>query len=102
MQTLRQQHDFEVSVIDPITYEGVRISLTLIEQLIMEGNVYKASVLLGRYYFLRGIVARGYRRGTTMHFPTANLALNANYLIPKNGVYAGLVLAEDTIYEAMY
>ncbi|WP_075876322.1 bifunctional riboflavin kinase/FAD synthetase [Merdibacter massiliensis] len=101
VQTLRQQHDFEVSVIDPITYEGVRISSTLIEQLIMEGNVYKASVLLGRYYFLRGIVARGYRRGTTMHFPTANLALNANYLIPKNGVYAGLVLAEDTIYEAM-
>ena len=100
-QTLLSQHEFEVAIIEPVTYDDVRISSTRIEQLIQDGDVATSAILLGRYYFLRGIVERGFRRGTTMHFPTANLLLKDHYLLPKKGVYAGIVSVHNQRYEAM-
>ena len=100
-ETLLQQKDFEVFVVEPITYDGVRISSTRIEQLIQEGNVQKAASLLGRFYFLRGNVARGFRRGTTIHFPTANLCMRDHYLLPHAGVYAGIVQVREKYHIAM-
>lgn len=101
VETLRAQDAFALTVIEPITYDGVRISSSRIEQLISEGNVALAARLLGRFYFLRGHVARGFRRGTTMHFPTANLAMSDHYLLPKSGVYAGLAAVDGRCHEAM-
>lgn len=101
VQTLRKQDAFSVSVIDPVMHDDVRISSTRIEQLIQAGDVAQASILLGRFYFLRGTVDRGFRRGTTMHFPTANLRMSDNYLLPKKGVYAGFASVRGQCYEAM-
>ena len=101
MERPRAQDAFALTVIERITYDGVRISSSRIEQLISEGNVALAARLLGRFYFLRGHVARGFRRGTTMHFPTANLAMSDHYLLPKSGVYAGLAAVDGRCHEAM-
>lgn len=101
VDTLRAQSRFALEVIEPITCKGVRISSSRIEQLVSEGDVAQAAKLLGRYYFLRGKVAQGYRRGTTMHFPTANLAMSDHYLLPKSGVYAGIAKVREKRYPAM-
>lgn len=44
--------------------------------------------MLGRPYRLRGIVVSGKQRGRQIGFPTANLKLSEDYVIPKSGVYA--------------
>lgn len=69
-------------------WENEKISSTLIKQCILEGNVEKASMLLGRLYAIRGLVVKGEQRGRTIGFPTANVQIEDPYIVPDTGVYA--------------
>jgi riboflavin kinase/FMN adenylyltransferase len=67
--------------------EGV--SSTQIRQLLRAGEVTTAARLLGRPAEVEGVVVSGDARGGTLGFPTANLAVPANVLVPRYGIYAG-------------
>jgi riboflavin kinase/FMN adenylyltransferase len=69
--------------------EGV--SSTAIRQLAHAGDVGAAAPLLGRPVEVDGTVVGGDRRGTELGFPTANLELEADLLVPEDGIYAGAV-----------
>lgn len=81
---------FEVSVLDPILLDGVRISSTRIRQLVEAGRVDEVRPMLGRYHFVSGRVVTGHRRGQTLGFPTANIAVQTE-VVPLNGIYATLI-----------
>ena len=55
---------------------------------INQGDVKLASDMLGRWYSLTGVVVEGDRRGRLMGFPTANLSVDADLVIPADGIYA--------------
>jgi riboflavin kinase/FMN adenylyltransferase len=65
------------------------ISSTRIRQLLRAGEVETAARLLGRPAEVEGTVVAGDARGGTLGFPTANLAVPANLLVPEYGIYAG-------------
>lgn len=65
------------------------ISSTAIRQLISEGEVEPAALQLGRPVEVEGLVVAGDARGGTLGFPTANLAVSADLLVPRFGIYAG-------------
>jgi riboflavin kinase / FMN adenylyltransferase len=65
------------------------ISSTQIRRLLEAGEVAKAAKLLGRPPELRGTVVFGEHRGQTLGFPTANLDVPPDVLVPKDGIYAG-------------
>ena len=67
--------------------QTVRVSSTLIRQVLAEGNLDLANKMLGRPYSLAGEVVTGKQLGRTIGFPTANLKLPAEKLLPKFGVY---------------
>ena len=67
--------------------EGV--SSTRIRSLLREGDVREAAALLGRPAEVEGVVVLGDQRGGTLGFPTANLAVPADLLVPGYGIYAG-------------
>lgn len=68
---------------------GEPVSSTRIRHLLSVGDVDHATRLLGYEYTLCGKVVSGYQEGRKMGFPTANICpLEANKLIPANGVYA--------------
>jgi riboflavin kinase / FMN adenylyltransferase len=67
--------------------EGV--SSSEIRRLLHEGALEGAARLLGRPYEVDGIVVEGDARGGTLGFPTANLAVEADLLVPRRGIYAG-------------
>lgn len=67
--------------------EGV--SSTVIRQLIAAGDVREAARPLGRAVEVEGVVVAGDARGGTLGFPTANLAVSADLLVPAFGIYAG-------------
>lgn len=79
---------FDVVVLEPVTMQGTLISSTLVRAHVAEGEIEDANRLLGRPYTLRGAVVRDRGVGTKMGIPTANLAVDASLLLPKNGVYA--------------
>jgi riboflavin kinase/FMN adenylyltransferase len=69
--------------------EGV--SSTHVRQLLRSGEVDRAAALLGRPAEVEGTVVAGDARGGTLGFPTANLAVPAELLVPAFGIYAGAV-----------
>ena len=66
-------------------------SSTQIRQLLRTGAVDAAARLLGRPAEVEGTVVAGDARGGTLGFPTANLAVPPNLLVPEFGIYAGAV-----------
>lgn len=78
---------FEVNIISPVYVENSVVSSTVIRNLIRSGNINKANKFLGRDYTIIGTVVKGDGRGRKLGFPTANMKLIDNYVIPKTGVY---------------
>ena len=60
-----------------------KISSTAIRKLLNEGYYQEAKSLLGRFYTTKGTVVHGEKRGRTIGFPTANIRINSDYIIPK-------------------
>jgi riboflavin kinase/FMN adenylyltransferase len=71
------------------------ISSTRIRGLLNEGDVAGAAELLGRLHEVRGAVDRGDARGRDLGFPTANVAVPADILLPADGIYAGWYLRPE-------
>ena len=95
LRNLGGQRGFEVSVIDAKRVklsigQSVRISSTMIRNLLEAGKVADAAVALGRPYRLIGRVVPGHGKGKKLGFPTANIE-PAQQIIPAEGVYAGFV-----------
>ncbi len=81
---------FSVTIIPEIRVSDRDVNSTRIRELLAEGDVEEAALLLGRPFAVRSRVLEGDRRGRTLGFPTANLAPE-NEILPSPGVYAGEV-----------
>ncbi len=94
---------FQVEIAKPVMVEfegkNVRISSSLIRQLVTQGQVEHAALGLGRPYTMRGRVFRDRGRGRAIGFPTANLDCGLQ-LMPADGVYAGRGLVGHTEFLA--
>ena len=70
------------------------ISSSEIRRLLQAGLVERAARALGRPPEVEGLVVAGYQRGGTLGFPTANLDVDPNLLVPAYGIYAGAAAGE--------
>jgi riboflavin kinase/FMN adenylyltransferase len=69
--------------------ESAQVSSTAIRRSLAQGDLDRANEMLGRQYEVRGVVASGDRRGRELGFPTANVSVPADILLPADGIYAG-------------
>lgn len=76
-----------VTVVPPVTVDGLVCSSTKVREFVLEGRVEGAALLLGRPAELQGVVVRGAGRGRGLGIPTANVRPEAE-LVPKVGIYA--------------
>jgi len=76
-----------LTVVPPVVDAGGPLSSTRIRRLLQDGYPERATAELGRPWAIRGTVAHGEKRGRTIGFPTANVALG-RHLEPARGVYA--------------
>ncbi len=88
LRKLGQKYGFQVTEVPPVKFGDKIVSSTLIRETLKRGDVEGASKMLGRYYSLTGKVVRGRGRGKKLGFPTANLSISSEKLIPAQGVYA--------------
>lgn len=92
---LGEKFDYVVHVASEVIIGGSEVSSSRIREAIVTGQAELAHELLRRPYALHGEVARGEGRGTKIGFPTANLAVNPDLVMPKLGVYAGRAILND-------
>jgi len=83
-----REHGVAVEVVEPFLLDGVELHSSAIRRLLGEGDIPAANRLLGRPFVLRGTVEHGAEVGRGLGFPTANLAVQLNKLVPAQGIYA--------------
>lgn len=85
--------DFKVEVVDLVTDDGNgnTVSSSNIRAALEQGEIDNVTRWLGRHYRLEGTVVRGDGRGRTIGFPTANIDVWDEQMLPVKGVYAGWV-----------
>ncbi len=88
LESFGKQYGFEVHVIPPVKEGSEVISSTLVRQAIEAGDIEYAAQLLGYLPKVEGLVIEGEKRGRQIGFPTANLGVAPDLVIPGKGVYA--------------
>jgi len=78
---------FDVNAVEPLEYEGRRISSSWIRDALQQGHVELVEQLLGHQYCLDGEVVTGMQRGRQLGFPTANVVPPTGRALPSDGVY---------------
>ncbi|MFY0671286.1 MAG: riboflavin biosynthesis protein RibF [Aquiluna sp.] len=95
-------YGFKAQQVSHVMLDDQKISSTKTRQLIAEGKVFAASVLLGRNHQTEGVVEHGRKLGRKLGYPTANLSRDSEGLLPADGVYAGYLYADGVRYEAAH
>ena len=89
LRRLGEKKGYTVELMEAMTqYEDELVSSTRIRRSLAEGLITEVNGCLGRPFHLNGIVMLGAQRGRTIGFPTANLQVWDEQLLPAYGVYA--------------
>jgi riboflavin kinase/FMN adenylyltransferase len=82
--------------LQPAPGAAAPVSSTAVRRALAEGAVDVGAALLGRHHEVRGTVVRGDRRGgSLLGYPTANVAVAPEILLPADGIYAGWFVRPD-------
>jgi riboflavin kinase / FMN adenylyltransferase len=95
LAAMGQECGFDVLGLTLVEEAAEPVSSTRIRGLLSAGAVADAADLLGRPHEVRGVVVRGDARGRDLGFPTANVAVPADILLPADGIYAGWLERAD-------
>ncbi len=98
---LGEAHGFVPEAVTLLEIDGRRISSSAVRDQLVEGDLAWALAALGRSYELPGRVVVGDGRGHEIGFPTANLAVPADLVVPAFGVYAGHVRLDGRHHPAV-
>lgn len=79
-----------IRVVQAQAYEEdfITISSSLIRETLLQGRIADSRKLLGYDYFIDGVVVNGFKVGRKLGYPTANIEVPKEKLIPCDGVYA--------------
>lgn len=101
LRRLGREKGFTVCLMEElVTWQGERVSSSRIRQALARGDIEEVNGCLGRPFRVSGQVRRGDRRGKRIGFPTANLAVWEQQLLPANGVYATHALLGEERFAA--
>ncbi|WP_307256315.1 bifunctional riboflavin kinase/FAD synthetase [Oikeobacillus pervagus] len=92
---------FSYTVVNKYEIDNEKVSSSRIRKLLNEGETVEVIPLLGRPFQISGTVIHGDKRGRTIGFPTANIGIDSDYLIPKTGVYAVKIQVNQQWYEGV-
>lgn len=92
---------FTYTTVEKIMDEKEKVSSTRIRKELENGNVVEVAKLLGYSYTLTGTVVHGDARGRLIGFPTANVATDERFFIPKTGVYVVTCSLDGVVYKGM-
>jgi riboflavin kinase/FMN adenylyltransferase len=100
MRAAGERLDFRVEVAPLLAEEGEKVGSTAVRQALAEGDIERVARLLGRPFSLRGPVVTGDRRGRTLGFPTANMAIGLDRALPAFGVYVTRAFLREVAHQS--
>ncbi len=100
MRQVGEELGFRVEVAPLLAEDGEKVGSSSVRQALSEGDVERVARLLGRPFSLRGPVVIGDRRGRTLGFPTANIAIGLDRALPEYGIYVTRAYVRETAHES--
>lgn len=82
-------------------FNNQTVSSTLIRKLIQAGELKEVEKILGRPFTLEGTVIKGEGRGKKIGFPTANILISSDLIIPDKGVYVSRTTNRGMTYNSI-
>lgn len=98
LKKIAQKHGVKVNIVSPIRMEGEAVSSTRIRKAILQGEMDKASKMLGRRFSICLKVEHGNQIGRLMDFPTINQIFPPHHIVPRYGVYSTVVNIDGKLY----
>ncbi len=95
LRELGSKYGFEVSILDKLMIDGSIVSSSLIREKLSDGDMDSTKMYLGRPYSIKGTVESGKKLGRTLGYPTVNISLDADKILPRYGVYSSVVRIFD-------
>ncbi|MDR2817917.1 MAG: bifunctional riboflavin kinase/FAD synthetase [Endomicrobium sp.] len=95
-----KNNNVKVSIVKYLKNSSKQISSSYIRTLLEKGDLKNAAKLLGRPYSFSGIPFKDKGFGKKLGFPTVNLKVNSDKLIPK-GVYISIITQKDKVYPSV-
>lgn len=101
LAALGRDHGFSVDIVDAVDDAGHhgKVSSSAIREALADGDIARATELIGRPWAIEGAVIDGMKRARGIGFPTANVALG-DYVRPLFGVYATRTDVGDGVWRA--
>ena len=100
MREIGERLGFRVEVAPLLAEADEKVGSSAIRQALAAGDVERVGRLLGRPFSLRGPVVAGDRRGRTLGFPTANMAIGLDRALPAYGIYVTRAYVRESAYES--
>jgi riboflavin kinase / FMN adenylyltransferase len=100
MREIGERLGFRVEVAPLLAEADEKVGSSAIRQALVAGDVERVGRLLGRPFSLRGPVVAGDRRGRTLGFPTANIAMGLDRALPAYGIYVTRAYVRESAYES--
>lgn len=93
-RVLSELMDGNSTTVGQILVDDKNVCSSEIRNLIAEGKIEDANLLLGRHYSIHGTVLHGKKLGRTLGIPTINQNLSNGIALPKNGIYVSRTLID--------
>lgn len=101
LRKLGEINGFSVKTVEPVNIDNIKVSSTLIKELISSGDIRKANMLLGYSFVIDSTVVHGNEIGRTIDFPTLNQSFLPGQVIPRYGVYATETVIDGRSYASV-
>jgi riboflavin kinase / FMN adenylyltransferase len=99
LEDAQRRLGYTLRVLPPVMVDGEKVSSTAIRAYLRDGEIGRSAAMLGRPYALRGVVVEGEKLGRKLGYPTANLKLTREQVVPADGIYAVWVDWEGARYK---
>lgn len=91
----------KVEIQPKFEFEDRIVSSSLIRELLALGKIEEVDSILKRPYHLEGVVVKGQGRGKKIGFPTANVQVGEDLIIPSKGVYVTRTIYKGMTYQSI-
>jgi len=91
----------EIDIQPKYEFNGDVVSSTLIRDRLLTGNISDLKEILHRPFHLEGVVVKGEGRGKKIGYPTANIQVSSDVIIPQKGVYVTRTSYNEMVYQSV-
>jgi len=100
-KTLCSSSGINVEIQPKFEFANAVVSSSLIREKVAAGLVEEVSSILGRPFHLEGVVVKGEGRGKKIGYPTANIQVSHDLIVPQKGVYVTRTIYNGMTYQSV-